>query len=65
MRDRLTRLGCRVLARELEHSIGPRCRTYDLDDFPEDPYQPRDGLHGRCARCWGWDIIDNLREYAR
>lgn len=64
MRHWLSRKAAGWLAHELAHGSRERCATYDLDDFPEESYQPRQGLGARCANCWAWDLIDNLREYA-
>jgi hypothetical protein len=67
MRERAIRAAAGWLANQIERhwAQGVRCETYDLDDFPDEPYQPRDGLYSRCALCWVWDIIDNLRDFAR
>jgi hypothetical protein len=65
MRYRALRLIAGWLATRIERACAPsRCETYDLDDFPDEPYQPRDGLYSRCALCWMWDLIDNLRDFA-
>jgi hypothetical protein len=63
--EMITRRLARFLAWRIERMAGPRCQTYDLEDFPEERYTPRQTLYSRCVVCWSWDLADNLRQFAK
>ena len=50
----------------IHKGYGPKCKTSDLDDFPDTWKHPKDVFHsGRCACCRANEVVDWIEDHIR